>query len=146
MDEKILIAKRVALELRDRTLVNLGIGLPTLVASFLPEDIEVFFQSENGIVGMLALLEDGLELDDLTDAGGNPIGALPGAARQRNVLWAHSRRSCGPHRTGRPSGGSVRPIGELDGAGQQRTGHGRRNGSRLGSKASHRCHDTYGQW
>ena len=80
MDEKILIAKRVAPELRDRTLVNLGIGLPTLVASFLPEDIEVFFQSENGIVGMLALPEDGLKLDDLTDAGGNPIGALPGAA------------------------------------------------------------------
>ena len=80
MDEKILIAKRVAPELRDRTLVNLGIGLPTLVASFLPEDIEVFFQSENGIVGMLALPEDGLGLDDLTDAGGNPIGALPGAA------------------------------------------------------------------
>ena len=80
MDEKILRAKRVALELRDRALVNLGIGRPTLVASFLPEDIEVFFQSENGIVGMLALPEDGLELDDLTDAGGNPIGALPGAA------------------------------------------------------------------
>jgi len=86
MDEKILIAKRVALELRDRTLVNLGIGLPTLVASFLPEDIEAFFQSENGIVGMLALPEDGLELDDLTDAGGNPIGALPGAATFDNAM------------------------------------------------------------
>ena len=80
MDEKALIAKRVALELKDGDLVNLGIGLPTLVAAYLPEDIEVFFQSENGIIGMLSLPEEGLEVEDLTDAGGKPIGALPGAA------------------------------------------------------------------
>ncbi len=80
MDEKALIAKRVALELKHGDLVNLGIGLPTLVATYLPPDIEVFFQSENGIVGMLALPEEGLEVEDLTDAGGSPIGALPGAA------------------------------------------------------------------
>ena len=80
MDDKILIAKRVALELRNGTLVNLGIGLPTLVAAFVPKDMEIFFQSENGIVGMLALPEEGLEAEDLTDAGGSPIGALPGAA------------------------------------------------------------------
>jgi len=80
MDEKVLIAKRVALELKHGDLVNLGIGLPTQVAAYLPEDIEVFFQSENGVVGMLALPEEGLEAEDLTDAGGRPIGALPGAA------------------------------------------------------------------
>ena len=80
MDEKILIAKRVALELRDGTLVNLGIGLPTQVAAYVPKHIQVFFQSENGIVGMLSLPEEGLEDEDLTDAGGRPIGALPGAA------------------------------------------------------------------
>ena len=80
MDDKILIARRVALELKAGTLVNLGIGLPTLVASFVPKDMEIFFQSENGIVGMLALPEEGLEAEDLTDAGGSPIGALPGAA------------------------------------------------------------------
>jgi acetate CoA/acetoacetate CoA-transferase beta subunit len=80
MDEKVLIAKRVALELKHGDLVNLGIGLPTQVAAFLPDDIEVFFQSENGVVGMLALPEEGLEAEDLTDAGGRPIGALPGAA------------------------------------------------------------------
>jgi acetate CoA/acetoacetate CoA-transferase beta subunit len=80
MDEKTLIAKRVALELKDGDLVNLGIGLPTLVAAFVPKDAEIFFQSENGIVGMLALPEEGLEGEDLTDAGGGPIGALPGAA------------------------------------------------------------------
>jgi acetate CoA/acetoacetate CoA-transferase beta subunit len=80
MDEKTLIAKRVALELKDGDLVNLGIGLPTLVAAFVPRNAEIFFQSENGIVGMLALPEEGLEAEDLTDAGGGPIGALPGAA------------------------------------------------------------------
>jgi acetate CoA/acetoacetate CoA-transferase beta subunit len=80
MDEKTLIAKRVALELKDGDLVNLGIGLPTLVATFVPGDADIFFQSENGIVGMLALPEEGLEAEDLTDAGGGPIGALPGAA------------------------------------------------------------------
>jgi acetate CoA/acetoacetate CoA-transferase beta subunit len=80
MDEKTLIARRVALELKDGDLVNLGIGLPTLVAAFVPKDADIFFQSENGIVGMLALPEEGLEAEDLTDAGGGPIGALPGAA------------------------------------------------------------------
>jgi len=80
MDEKTLIAKRVALELRDGNLVNLGIGLPTLVARYLPAGVNVFFQSENGIVGMQALPEEGMEDDDLTDAGGGPIGAVPGAA------------------------------------------------------------------
>jgi acetate CoA/acetoacetate CoA-transferase beta subunit len=80
MDEKTIIAKRVALELEHGSLVNLGIGLPTLVAAYLPKDMQIFFQSENGIVGMLALLEEGLDSEDLTDAGGAPIGALPGAA------------------------------------------------------------------
>jgi len=80
MDEKTLIAKRVALELKVGDLVNLGIGLPTFVAAFVPKDADIFFQSENGIIGMLALPEEGLEGEDLTDAGGGPIGALPGAA------------------------------------------------------------------
>src|SRR3954469_1804319 len=80
MDEKTLIARRVARELRAGNLVNLGIGLPTLVAGFVPRDAHIFFQSENGIVGMQVLPEEGLEAEDLTDAGGGPIGALPGAA------------------------------------------------------------------
>lgn len=80
MDDKAIIARRVARELRPGSLVNLGIGLPTLVASFVPRDAGIFFQSENGIVGMQAMLEQGLETEDLTDAGGSPISALPGAA------------------------------------------------------------------
>src|ERR687893_1562982 len=80
MDERELIAKRVALELKDGDLVNLGIGLPTHVAAYVPPNASIFFQSENGVIGMLALPEEGLEGEDLTDAGGGPIGALPGAA------------------------------------------------------------------
>jgi len=79
MDEKTLIAKRVALELNDGDLVNLGIGLPTLVARYVPADRHVFFQSENGILGMSGPIA-GAENPDLTDAGGAPISALPGAA------------------------------------------------------------------
>ena len=79
MDEKTLIARRVALELADGDLVNLGIGLPTLVARYIPAGRHVFFQSENGIVGMSGPIA-GAENPDLTDAGGNPISALPGAA------------------------------------------------------------------
>lgn len=79
MDEKTLIAKRVALELADGNLVNLGIGLPTLVARYIPAGRHVFFQSENGIIGMSGPIA-GADNPDLTDAGGNPISALPGAA------------------------------------------------------------------
>ena len=79
MEDKILIAKRVALELHNGDLVNLGIGMPTLVANYLPAGLEVYFQSENGIIGMSAVPGAGLEDDYLIDAGGIFVGALPGA-------------------------------------------------------------------
>jgi len=79
MDAKEIIARRVALELRDNTLVNLGIGLPTLVAHYVPEGVSVAFQSENGIIGFGAPPPDGMEDPNLTDAGGGYISALPGA-------------------------------------------------------------------
>ncbi|MBP2297749.1 3-oxoacid CoA-transferase subunit B [Azospirillum picis] len=85
MDEKTLIAKRVALELMDGDLVNLGIGLPTLVARYVPAGRHVFFQSENGIIGMSGPIT-GAENHDLTDAGGSPISALPGAASFDSAL------------------------------------------------------------
>lgn len=79
MDDKEVIARRVALELRHGQLVNLGIGLPTQVAHHLPPGVNVFFQSENGLIGMLPLPEEGFAWADLTDAGGRPVGAGPGA-------------------------------------------------------------------
>ena len=80
MDEKVIIAKRVAQELRNGTLVNLGIGLPTLVANYLPVDVSVFFHSENGMIGVGPVPEPGFENRDLTNAGGGSVTAVPGAA------------------------------------------------------------------
>ncbi|MGC8611783.1 MAG: succinyl-CoA--3-ketoacid-CoA transferase [Mesoaciditoga sp.] len=80
MDPKFIIAKRVAKELKNGQLVNLGIGIPTLVVDYIPKDIKVLFQSENGIIGMSPLPEEGLEHPDLTNAGANYVGAIPGAA------------------------------------------------------------------
>jgi len=79
MNAKERIARRVALELHDETLVNLGIGLPTLVASYVPAGIRVYFQSENGIIGFGARPPEGMEDVHLTDAGGAFVSALPGA-------------------------------------------------------------------
>src|SRR5437899_5017299 len=73
------IARRVARELKDGDRVNLGIGLPTLVAAFVPSDIDVYVHSENGIMGMSPLPGEGFEDRNLTDAGGRPVGAMPGA-------------------------------------------------------------------
>ena len=74
------IAKRIAQELQDRFYVNLGIGIPTLVANFIPEGIEVEFQSENGILGMGPFPLDGEEDADLINAGKQTITAMKGAA------------------------------------------------------------------
>jgi acetate CoA/acetoacetate CoA-transferase beta subunit len=79
MDAKELIARRIALELKSGNLVNLGIGLPSMVANYLPADVDVFFQAENGLIGMEPLPEPGVEDESLSDAGGTFIGAVPGA-------------------------------------------------------------------
>ncbi|MDM0084724.1 3-oxoacid CoA-transferase subunit B [Variovorax sp. J31P179] len=79
MNDKEVIARRVAKELKDGDRVNLGIGLPTLVAQYLPSSLHVFFHSENGIMGMSPLPGEGFEDINLIDAGGRPVGALPGA-------------------------------------------------------------------
>jgi acetate CoA/acetoacetate CoA-transferase beta subunit len=80
MDAQTVIAKRIARELRPGMLVNLGIGIPTLVANFVPEGVSVYFQSENGLIGTGPIPEDGMAHPTLTDAGGQPVSALPGAA------------------------------------------------------------------
>jgi len=79
MDAQTIIAKRIARELRAGMLVNLGIGIPTLVANYVPEGINVFFQSENGLIGTGPIPEEGMAHPTLTDAGGRPVTALPGA-------------------------------------------------------------------
>ncbi|PZC52823.1 MULTISPECIES: 3-oxoacid CoA-transferase subunit B [unclassified Mesotoga] len=79
MDAKELIARRIAAELRDGDLVNLGIGIPTLVSNYIPAGVRLFFQSENGIIGMGPVPEKGMENIDLTNAGGQCITALPGS-------------------------------------------------------------------
>jgi acetate CoA/acetoacetate CoA-transferase beta subunit len=75
-----VIAKRVAKELKNGDVVNLGIGLPTLVPNYLPEDIELILQSENGLLGMGPTPEVGMEDDNLINAGGGYITANKGAS------------------------------------------------------------------
>jgi len=79
MDAQTTIARRIALELRTGMLVNLGIGIPTLVANFVPDGVNVLFQSENGLIGTGPVPEEGMAQPMLTDAGGRPVTALPGA-------------------------------------------------------------------
>ena len=74
------IAQRIAKEVKDGYYVNLGIGIPTLVANFVRDDIEVEFQSENGILGMGPFPFEGEEDADLINAGKQTITALPGAS------------------------------------------------------------------
>lgn len=75
-----VIAKRVAKELKDGDVVNLGIGLPTLVANYIPEGMDVTFQSENGFVGLGPAPSPGEEDKDLVNAGGQPVTINPGGA------------------------------------------------------------------
>jgi acetate CoA/acetoacetate CoA-transferase beta subunit len=80
MEAKDIIAQRVAQEIKPEMLVNLGIGLPSLVANYLPKDVHVFFQAENGVIGLGPRPPEGMEDEDLTDAGGGFVTAMPGAA------------------------------------------------------------------
>ena len=79
MEPQVIIARRIAHELKQGMLVNLGIGIPTLVANYVPDGIHVFFQSENGLIGTGAPPVEGMAHPMLTDAGGRPVTALPGA-------------------------------------------------------------------
>ena len=80
MLDKIGIAKRIAQELKDRYFVNLGIGIPTLVANYIPQGIDVEFQSENGVLGMGPFPFEGDEDADIINAGKQTITTLPGAS------------------------------------------------------------------
>lgn len=80
MSPQTIIASRIAQELKAGMLVNLGIGIPTLVANYVPQGMQIFFQSENGLIGTGAIPEEGMAHPMLTDAGGRPVTALPGAS------------------------------------------------------------------
>src|SRR6201998_4851083 len=80
MNPQTIIARRIAQELKSGMLVNLGIGIPTLVSNYLPEGVQIFFQSENGLIGTGAIPAEGMAHPMLTDAGGRPVTALPGAS------------------------------------------------------------------
>ena len=78
LDAKVVIAKRVAQELHDGDVVNLGIGLPTLVANYIPENVDVTFQSENGFLGLGPAPEADKVDMELVNAGGQPVTIVPG--------------------------------------------------------------------
>src|SRR3954453_6444600 len=80
MNPQAIIARRIARELKPGMLVNLGIGIPTMVAGYVPKDMQLFFQSENGLIGTGAPPQDGMAHRTLTDAAGRPVTALPGAS------------------------------------------------------------------
>ncbi|SCZ80559.1 3-oxoacid CoA-transferase subunit B [Acidaminobacter hydrogenoformans] len=78
MDPKEFIARRVAKELHDGDLVNLGIGLPTMVGNFIPPDVDINFQSENGMIGLGPSPEEACYDWEITNAGGQPVSVLTG--------------------------------------------------------------------
>ncbi|RDU24967.1 3-oxoacid CoA-transferase subunit B [Anaerosacchariphilus polymeriproducens] len=80
MNNREFIAKRIAKELKDGDVVNLGIGMPTMVANYIPENVNVILQAEDGILGVGPKAEPGEELSDCIDAGGNYITTVKGAS------------------------------------------------------------------
>lgn len=79
MNSREFIAKRIAKELKDGDVVNLGIGMPTMVANYIPEDVEIMLQAENGILGVGPKPVIGEERLDCIDAGGNYVTTVKGA-------------------------------------------------------------------
>ena len=78
-DAKVVISKRAARFLKDGDVVNLGIGMPEMVANYLPEDVEIIFQSENGIMGMSSAADPANEDTNVSNAGGKYVTVIPGA-------------------------------------------------------------------
>ena len=142
MDGQTIIARRVARELHSGDLVNLGIGIPTLVANHVPPELKVFFQSENGLIGTGPMPEQGMAHPLLTDAGGRPISALPGASTFDSAISFGLIR--GGHVDVTVLGGlQVDAHGHLANwtiPGKMVPGMGGRNGSRQRRQAGYRRH------
>jgi acetate CoA/acetoacetate CoA-transferase beta subunit len=79
MNNRELIVKRIAKELQDGDVVNLGVGMPTMVANYIPEDVHIMLQAENGILGVGPMPAQGEERLDCIDAGGNYVTTVKGA-------------------------------------------------------------------
>lgn len=103
---KEVIAKRVAQEFKDGDAVNLGIGLPTLVANYLPEDVHIILHSENGFLGLGPAPEVGQEDPELSNAGGQPVSILPGGMYFDSAMsFTIIRGASSGHGAGGPAGG-----------------------------------------
>ena len=128
-------------------LVNLGIGIPTLVSNFVPSGVRVYFQSENGLIGTGAPPADGMHHPLLTDAGGKPVSALPGACTFDSAMSFGLIR--GGHLDMTVLGAlQVDAAGRLANwmiPGKMVPGHGRRHGSRVRREARHRRHAAHGE-
>jgi acetate CoA/acetoacetate CoA-transferase beta subunit len=140
MEPQVVIARRIAQELKPGMLVNLGIGIPTLVANYLPEGMRVFFQSENGLIGTGTPPEEGIAHPTLTDAGGRPVTALPGACTFDSAMSFGLIR--GGHLDLTVLGG-LQVDRQLDDSRQDGAGYGRRHGPGGRRETGHRRDATH---
>jgi len=108
------IAKRIAKELQDGYYVNLGIGIPTLVANYVPKGINVIFQSENGLLGMGPFPYEGEEDADMINAGKQTVTTLPGSSIFDSALSFAMWRTCSINGTWRDGSKRHRRYCELE--------------------------------